>query len=53
MTPRKRTRKPTVSTEERLRALIASLRIEGIRLSMEEALALLKNVEISPGTWNG
>lgn len=53
MTPRKRTRKPAVSMEQRLRALIASFSIEGIRLSMEEALELLKKVELSPGTPNG
>lgn len=61
MTPPKRTRKPAVSKEERLRALIASFSIEGIKLSMEEAMALLKmlhpassgKVELSPGTRNG
>ncbi|MBL7952800.1 MAG: hypothetical protein JNM62_13895 [Flavobacteriales bacterium] len=53
MTPKKRTRKPIVSTEERLGALIASFSIEGIKLSMEEALVLLKKVELSPGTRNG
>ncbi|MEO8589351.1 MAG: hypothetical protein ABI432_08295 [Flavobacteriales bacterium] len=53
MTPPKRTRKPAISKEERLRALIASFSIEGIKLSMEEALALLKKVELSPGTRNG
>jgi len=50
MTAKKRTRKPAVSKEERLRALIASFSIEGIKLSMEEALALLKKVELSQGT---
>ncbi|MCC6541779.1 MAG: hypothetical protein IT225_06130 [Flavobacteriales bacterium] len=53
MTPKKRTRKPAVSTEERLRALIASFSIEGVKLSMEEAMALLKMVEIGPGARNG
>jgi len=53
MAAKKRSRKPAVSTEERLRALIASFSIEGIKLSMEEALALLKKVELSPGTRNG
>lgn len=53
MTPPKRTRKPAISKEERLRALIASFSIEGIKLSMDEALALLKKVELSPGTPNG
>ena len=48
-----RSRKPAVSTDERLRALIASFSIEGIELSMEEALALLKKAEFSPGTRNG
>ena len=42
MTP-KQSRKPPVSQEERLLGLIASFSIEGIRISMEEALALLKN----------
>lgn len=50
MTPPKRTRKPAISMEERLRALIASFSIEGIKLSMEDAMALLKKVELSPGT---
>jgi hypothetical protein len=53
MTPTKRTRKPTISKEQRLRALIASFSIEGIKLSMEEALDLLKKVELSPGKRNG
>lgn len=53
MTPPKRTRKPSISKEERLRALIASFSIEGIRLTMEEAMALLKKVELSPGKQNG
>jgi hypothetical protein len=53
MTPPKRTRKPVVSREERLRALIASFSIEGIKLTMEEALAILKKVELSSGTRNG
>lgn len=53
MIPPKRTRKPVISKEERLRALIASFSIEGIKLSMEEALALLKKVELSPGKQNG
>ena len=53
MTPPKRTRKPAISQEERLRALIASFSIEGIKLSMDEALALLKKVELSPGRQNG
>ncbi len=53
MTPPKRTRKPVISKVERLRALIASFSIEGIRLSMEEALDLLKKVELDPGTRNG
>ena len=52
MTP-KRSRKPPVSQEERLRALIASFSIEGIRISMEEALALLKKVQPTPGKQNG
>jgi hypothetical protein len=43
--PPKRSRKPPVSQEERLRALIASFSIEGIRITMEEALALLKKVQ--------
>lgn len=42
MSAKKRTRKPTISREERLRALIASFSIEGIKLTMEEALAILK-----------
>jgi hypothetical protein len=50
MTPPKRTRKPAISKEERLRALIASFSIEGIKLTMEEALAILKKVELCPGT---
>ena len=53
MTLPKRTRKPAVYKEERLRSLIASFSIEGITLSMDEALALLKKVELSPGTRNG
>lgn len=53
MTPPKRSRKPAISKEERLRALIASFSIEGIKLSMDEALVLLKKVELSPGTRNG
>ena len=53
MTPRKPSRKPDVSQEERLRALIASFSIEGIRLTMQEALALLKKVELSSGRRNG
>lgn len=53
MAEKKRTRKPTVSTEERLRALIASFSIEGIKLSMEEALTLLKKVELSSEKRNG
>lgn len=53
MTAPKRSRKPAISKEERLRALIASFSIEGIKLSMEEAMALLKKVELSPGTRNG
>lgn len=52
MTP-KRTRKPSVSNEERLRALIASFSIEGIKFSMEEAMALLKKVALTPGKRNG
>ncbi len=45
----KRSRKPVVTREERLRALIDSFSIEGIRISMEEALVLLKKVEVSLG----
>lgn len=53
MTPPKHTRKPAISKEERLRALIASFSVEGIKLSMEEAMALLKKVELSPGKLDG
>ncbi|HRF82028.1 MAG TPA: hypothetical protein PL070_18280 [Flavobacteriales bacterium] len=53
MTPPKRSRKPSVSKEERLRSLIASFSIEGIKLTMEEAQAILKKVELSSGTRNG
>ncbi|HQV52520.1 MAG: hypothetical protein IPI00_02770 [Flavobacteriales bacterium] len=52
MTP-KQSRKPPVSQEERLLGLIASFSIEGIRISMEEALALLKKVQVTPGKQNG
>lgn len=53
MTAKKRTRKLAVSKEDRLRALIGSFSIEGIKLTMEEALAILKKVELSSGTRNG
>ncbi len=53
MTPSKRSRKPAITKEERLRSLIASFSIEGIKLSMEEAMELLKKVELSSGTRNG
>ena len=53
MTPPKRSRKPAISKEERLRALIASFSMEGIKLSMEEAMALLRKVQLGPGKRNG
>jgi hypothetical protein len=44
---------PPVSQEERLRALSASFSILGIRISMDEALALLKQVQLTAGEQNG
>lgn len=53
MPPKQRTRKPKVSQEELLRSLIASFSIEGIRISMDEAIALLKKAQLNPGKQNG
>ncbi|MBL0128751.1 MAG: hypothetical protein IPP83_15120 [Flavobacteriales bacterium] len=45
----KPSRKPNISQEELLRSVIASFKIEGILVSMEEAKALLHKVQISLG----
>ncbi len=50
MSPKsKPSRKPKLSQEDLLRSVIASFRIEGIVVSLEEARAMLRKVQLSLG----
>jgi hypothetical protein len=46
---KKPSRKPKLSQEDLLRSVIASFRIEGIVVSLEEARAMLRKVQLSLG----